>query len=255
MNINDISTQLLFSTVPILCETDTGMKTGTGFFYTCKLDEDTRIPFLVTNFHVVENVNHGFFEINVAENGLPSKKTIKVEFDSGFASDKRLGDLDLVAIPVAPVFNALTKSGNAPFYRSIENDMIPELETIEQLTALEDITFIGYPSGIYDSANKTPVIRKGITATPIWNNYQDKEEFLIDASVFPGSSGSPAFIFNQGTYPTSDGISIGSRLIFTGIVTGTIRRNGEECIDLGIVIKSSAMGKEIEKLAKTLLGR
>ncbi|MFR3321383.1 MAG: hypothetical protein ACLTSZ_09905 [Lachnospiraceae bacterium] len=82
-------------------------------------------------------------------------------------------------------------------------------EQIEYFAAIEDITFIGYPSGLYDSVNKLPIIRQGITATPIWNQFNGENVFLIDAGVFPGSSGSPVFIYNHGSYPTKDGIAIG----------------------------------------------
>ena len=44
--------------------------------------------------------------------------------------------------------------------------MIPTISQVEELSALEQITFIGYPSGLYDDYNKTSLIRQGITATP-----------------------------------------------------------------------------------------
>ncbi len=61
-------------------------------------------------------------------------------------------------------------------------------------------------------------MRRGITATSIKKNYNGKKEFLIDAGVFPGSSGSPIFICNQGTFNTPNGEMMGSRLYFIGIV-------------------------------------
>lgn len=253
MNINDISTQLLFATVPIHCETNQGLCVGTGFFYSHKIDNKTQIPFLVTNHHVIRDAIHGYFEINLADGDQPSNEVIKVNFDHSFVSNRKLGNLDLAAMPIAPVLNVLEQNGKKPFYKTVENNLIPSDDTVNQLTALEDITFIGYPSGIFDDVNKMPLIRHGKTASPIWNDYQGNEEFIIDASVFPGSSGSPAFIFNQGSYSTGNGITIGSRLMFVGVVTKTIMRDGKEYLDLGRVIKSSAMNKEIEKLVSNLL--
>ena len=57
----------------------------------------------------------------------------------------------------------------------------------------EEIVFIGYPSGLRDEHNSTPLIRRGITASPIWNDFGNDPIFLIDAGVYPGSSGSPVF--------------------------------------------------------------
>lgn len=76
--------------------------------------------------------------------------------------------------------------------------MIPSKEQIDRLSANENITFTGYPGGLYDEKNKISIIRQGITATPIWNNFKGEEVFLVDAGVFPGSGGSPVFIYNQG---------------------------------------------------------
>jgi hypothetical protein len=74
------------------------------------------------------------------------------------------------------------------------------------------VTFIGYPNGIWDSKNLLPVVMRGTTASPIEVDFEGTPRFLIDASVFGGSSGSPVFILNQGTYSMKDGgVAVGSR--------------------------------------------
>ena len=253
MNIDDISTQLLFSTAPILCKTERESKTGTGFFYSYEFKDGRQIPFLITNYHVVEGLTQGHFEVHLEDKSLPSPKTVRINFDRDFIDGKKLGALDLAALPIAPALNELSNGGVPVFYRSISNKMTPSPSICDNLMALEEITFIGYPSGIYDSKNKFPLIRKGITASPIWADYEGESEFLIDASVFPGSSGSPAFIFNQGSFPTIKGISVGSRLLFVGVVTQTIVQNEKEYLDLGKVIKSSALDREMESLIAKML--
>lgn len=72
---------------------------------------------------------------------------------------------------------------------------------------------IGYPNGLWDSQNNLPIIRRGITATSVKKDYNGKKEFLIDAAVFPGSSGSPVFIFNEGSYSVPGGFSNGHQNI------------------------------------------
>lgn len=88
------------------------------------------------------------------------------------------------------------------FIRCVETSMIPNEEQIKQMDAIEPITFIGYPNGIWDSTNLLPVARRGTTASPIEVDFEGSPRFLIDASVFGGSSGSPVFILNQGSFAT-----------------------------------------------------
>ena len=106
--------------------------------------------------------------------------------------------------------------------------------------------------------NKIPVIRQGITATPIWNNFKGDKVFLIDAGVFPGSSGSPVFIYNRGTYPTRDGIAVGSRIKFVGILKETMQRKEEaglDYLDLGVVINSMSFFEELNKYIVKMTGQ
>lgn len=157
MNINDTSTQLLFTTVPIVGITTEGTGvSGTGFFFSYDLEDGRNVPLLITNHHVLKDVIQGRFVINLAEGDAPSRETISVNFDKSFIEGKKLGELDLVAMPVAPVLSMLEENGKKPFYRSIDSGLIPKKSVLDNLAALEQITFIGYPSGLYDDYNKTP---------------------------------------------------------------------------------------------------
>lgn len=80
---------------------------------------------------------------------------------------KKLGELDLVAMPVAPVLSMLEENGKRPFYRSIDSGLIPKKSVLDNLAALEQITFIGYPSGLYDDYNKTPSSGKAGLPRPL----------------------------------------------------------------------------------------
>lgn len=195
-----------------------------------------------------KNAVAGFVELHIAEKGLPSEKSIRIQFNESIINGNKLGNLDLIAIPLASTLNELKQKGINIFYRTVDQNMLPKEEQIEYFAAIEDITFIGYPSGLYDSVNKLPIIRQGITATPIWNQFNGENVFLIDAGVFPGSSGSPVFIYNHGSYPTKDGIAIGNRLLFIGVISETMIRNEADAksyLDLGKVIGSKVMYEEV----------
>lgn len=250
MNIQDVSTQLLYTTFPIVSREEVGVTIGTGFIFSIKRDEATSIPLLITNYHVLEKTKGGYMEFHIGQNGMPTDKSIQINFDSEITSKNKLGSLDLIAIPFAGTLEGLRSRGIELFYRTVDQFLIPSKEQINDFAAIEEITFIGYPSGLYDDKNKSPIVRKGISATPIWNDFKGQEVFLIDAGVFQGSSGSPVFIYNRGTYPTKDGISIGNRLLFVGVISQTMysgTSTKREYLDLGVVINSSAAYREIQR--------
>lgn len=258
MEINDIGTQLLYTTVPIYAHnSDKSLSTGTGFLFSVRESETESIPLLITNYHVLKDAMLGFVELHIGEKGFPTDKTIRVQFDKSIIDGNKLGKLDLIAVPLAGTFNDFQNRNVEIFFRTVDQNMVPTKEQEDKLSAIENITFIGYPSGLYDEKNKISIIRQGITATPIWNDFKGEEVFLIDAGVFPGSSGSPVFIYNQGTYPVKDGIALGSRLIFVGVLSKTMLRDnatGKAYLNLGEVINSRAMYRELNKFIQRLKG-
>ena len=257
MNINDPSTQLLYSTTRITVRKTSGENvTGTGFFYSYSVDNKGRsIPLLVSNKHVLGEIEEGSFKLSLREGNTPSGKAIDIHFDRQLVTAAESTNIDLAVIPIAPGLNALDQIGRHVFLKTIDQSLVPNRQKRDELSALEEITFIGYPNGIFDSVNNVPIIRKGITATPVWNNFEGRREFLIDAGVFEGSSGSPVFIFNQGSYPTPNGVVVGSRLFFVGMIRGTVKDKieGRNYLDLGVVINSEAVRDEIELIAKKLI--
>ena len=116
---------------------------------------------------------------------------------------------------------------------------------------------VGYPDGIWDEFNNQPIIRRGITATHPKNDFNGKNEFLIDAACFPGSSGSPVLILYQGGYVDKKGNLNwgGSRVMLLGIMYAGPQHTAEGNIsfaaipkaytsipnNLGLVIKSSRL--------------
>lgn len=68
--------------------------------------------------------------------------------------------------------------------------------------------------------NNLPVIRRGVTATHPNRDYEGRREFMIDAACFPGSSGSPVFLYNVGSWADRQGNTImgGMRIKLLGIL-------------------------------------
>lgn len=260
MNINDISTQLLYTTVPIWVERSDGTQSfGTAFYYAVPVPgaSGRQVPMLVTNYHVVKDAKRALVELVEREGDQPKPGArIRVEMPGDAIMRHTSPAIDLAVIPIGGVLNELEQSGKLVFFRSVAPEIVPAQAVIDELAALEEITFIGYPSGLYDQHNVTPIVRRGITATPPWNDFQGEQAFLIDAGVFPGSSGSPVFILNQGAYATKEGLTVGNRLLFLGVLTEAILRSEKDLpkvfLGLGKVIKSRAVEAFTADLAMRL---
>ena len=259
MDPDDPSTQLMFTTVPVHAHMDGDDQIATGFFYSVQAEEgEGMIPLLLTNKHVVDGANAISLSLTAADSeGNPTNEALQIRINDDRLEAFQPEKLDLTGFPIGDILNRLTSEGHNPFFKSVTQDLIPAGEDIQGLSAIEDVTFIGYPSGLMDKENLSPIARRGITATPPWNNYEGEPALLIDAGVYPGSSGSPVFIFNQGSYASSDGALVaGNRLIFLGVLSQTMMEGGNPgnraYLGLGKVIRSDAVSKYTKAVSDQL---
>ncbi len=219
-----ISEQIQHSTVRIETVLNNGnTSTGTGFFYKfLKEDNGSHIPAIITNKHVIKDSNIGIFRLTlVDENNEPDYNNTK-EYKIPDFENKWIHhpdpEIDLCALPIGGLLNLANQNNEIFFYIPIDDSLIMSDEELDKLTAMEDITMIGYPNGIWDEVNNLPILRRGITATHPKMDYNGKEEFMIDAACFPGSSGSPVMLLNEGSYSTQEGLVMGTRLKLLGVL-------------------------------------
>ncbi len=218
------SEQLAFTTIRIQCETVSGTTSiGTGFFFSFKFDGDKFVPVIITNHHVITNSKRGIFQLTrVNADGTPQigvfDNIVIDDFEKSWHPHPN-PDVDLCMMLVGPLFHEAEKQGKLFFFKQLNEELIPSQQLIDDLTALEEVLMIGYPVGLWDSANNMPIFRKGITATHPNMNYEGREDFLIDAACFPGSSGSPVFLCNLGNWTDRMGTTnIGTRIALLGIL-------------------------------------
>jgi len=217
MQVDSIAEQLFFTTVRIdTIAQNGGTGSGTGFFFSYKRGE-TNYPFVVTNKHVVMGMREGALSFLQRQDQTPQLgQGFRLRIDDW--QDAWFGhpspEIDIAICPFAPIEAHIKEQHDLDlFYRYVSDEMIPTVEQATKLDALESVTFIGYPNGVWDSKNLLPVARRGMTASPISVDFENTPRFLVDASVFGGSSGSPVFIMNQGMYTDkTGGTVIGSRL-------------------------------------------
>lgn len=198
--------------------------TGTGFFFKFEIDDQTIIPVIVTNKHVIEGSEVGSFVLTKADDqGQPIRgETVPVQlanFESRWVKhpDK---NVDLAVFPLAELLNEADSKGLRIFTPYMEERLVATPEKLANLSGLESITMIGYPNGIWDQVNNMPIARRGITATNPKYDYNGLPVFVIDCACFPGSSGSPVLIFDQGSFSDANGSVIvsGGRLILLGVL-------------------------------------
>ena len=167
---------------------------GTGFFMKIPLDNQRFIPVIVSNRHLLaaDNVQKYvlcFYEINEKSDRVGMRKIETTPFESPLSTHSD-PNCDLAAINITSILNR--NDGKIDFV-PVDPKWIPN--KWELLDAIEDLIMIGYPGDIYLKTDD-PVVRRGISATPIGSKFEGGEKFLADIPVFSGSSGSPIFIFN-----------------------------------------------------------
>lgn len=256
--------QLFYTTVFIEAFTPTSRSTGTGFLLIYPASGDLLRPVLITNKHVLEGATSVAFTMPAeGEDGQPANRgtsnTVN-NFSTNLWAGHPDSGVDIAAMFLGDVMTAMGNNGAHPFYRGFTPDQLATQDFANSLDAIEQVTMIGYPSGLFDRASMLPIARRGQTATPIFNDYNNLPAFLIDASVFPGSSGSPVVLYDRGTYTTRDGTArLGTRMALLGVVAAVHTRqvNGvvqmvsagvatfDDVIDLGIVFKASAIQETV----------
>lgn len=248
MRFQSLAQHLFLSTVRIESSTPEGTSVGTGFIFA--YEEEDHLPegygtlfFLVTNKHVVENAEGGwFYFLGSSGSGTPALGH-SVQIQAPSYTDAWYGhpspDVDVAVLPLNQMIH-YREEPNGPTVGEvisaapIRSAHVPKTEHIEEnLDAIEEIVFIGYPDGRYDTVNLTPIARKGITATPLQLDYAGRPTFLIDASVFRGSSGSPVFAApNTIRSKALDEVSVvGSQLMLLGVLAGTALTTSEGKIE------------------------
>src|SRR6185295_17168560 len=143
------------------------------------------------------------------------------------------GDVDLSAMPFEPLRQQASKQGKEVFNIALTEELIPSEEQLKKLSALEDVVMVGYPIGLSDMANNFPIIRKGITASHPYSDFNAKPWGAVDIASFPGSSGSPVLLLNEGLYrDEGGGMVLGSRALFLGILFGGPQLRADGTFDI-----------------------
>ncbi len=260
-----ISETMMYNTVRIITKSGS---CGTGSYFNFKIGEFT-VPVIITNKHVI-NYNPSeitTFLLHTKDmNGDPDGN-IEITYQANWIFHDQK---DLCYCYLNPILTEIERQfGKSIFYATNDFSIIPSNEQLMDLNALEELVMVGYPIGLWDARNNFPIFRKGYTASHPGIDFNEDGIGLADMACFPGSSGSPIYILNEGAYRDKRGNSYfgKSRIYLIGfLVSGpTLNANGDIVIqniptqqkfttntpvmvNLGYYIKSSELNNFVPKI-------
>ncbi|WP_406867167.1 serine protease [Paraburkholderia fungorum] len=211
------ATEISLSTVRLECTGRGAVSVGTGYLYCYKLKGGEIYPVIVTNKHVIAHATKIKTEFHVIKQGADVgedghadfEEKLNVEFDD-FESDTIFHpdkEIDLCAILLGKTLNRIRPGyGVKNVFLNKGWHIEPALESI--IRPIESVIMIGYPNGLWDEVNNRPIARRGLTASHPLKPWNGKRQFMIDAACFPGSSGSPVFLYEDGLYRNNEGVFV-----------------------------------------------
>lgn len=211
-----LSEQLMFNTVRLVDNND---GCGTGFFF--NFEKDGYIcPTIITNKHVVNyNPNEEItFCLHLTDNeDLPGESHEITYRTNWFFHPSH----DLCFCFAAPLFQIVKQAtGQDVFFIANNMSIVATPKELSELRALEEVTMVGYPNGLWDQRNNFPIFRHGYTASHPSLDFNRPGVGLVDMACFPGSSGSPIYILNEASYQDKRGnfYAATSRVLLLGVL-------------------------------------
>lgn len=256
-----------------------GKSAGTGFFLFRPTSGDQGHVFLVTNKHVLPLAGTPqTIQIRVTVDAGDNKAAVRfVDIPVVGANGQYLPNVQLHPTPgfdvaAVNVTEAIVNLGIQGTWLPLDLLSTPERLKKENITVGDEIFLLGYPDAIFDARNVSPILRIGVIATIPSEGYAFNDVlkkkfglpdridgFLIDANVFPGSSGSVVILKQQSTTigPRGETVVSGAKKIpyILGIVSGSIpiddpALGSKQRMGLGVVYSAEAIRAVIEMFPK-----
>ena len=249
--------QIAYITARIEIKSGNENSVGTGFFYHASLNDGTNrsVTLLISNRHVfLDPKARLIISLNrKKENDTPEFGNVRtfdqIGFEDAYFTHPDSG-VDLACINVG----GITRTD--AFYRNLGNDLLKPID-YEKVAVGSEVIFVGYPENRYDVVNDLPLIRKGWVASMPNVDFNGKGHIVIDAQIFPGSSGSPVFVSWDGKYSL---LGVVSQTMIRHSQLQTLPANMpqvgvEQILGLGIVIKQRHVQELIDYVVNEYIQR
>lgn len=173
--------------------------------------------FLVSNKHVMSGCNQFSFSVPMSSVG-ENTKIVTYSFE---AKPILHPEYDLALIK----FNNIIEDAENNNYNMHIKYITPDDTMSEDIkvSPIEAVYISGYPGALVGDKYKCPIIKHGITATPLTSEYNDRQEFLTDIISINGYSGSPVFLEKN------------NQLLLSGIHYSSLTKNDIE-VGLSVTI-------------------
>lgn len=249
MNLATFESSVFFATVRIASSSARGSSIGTGFLLRASFDGSPggqRATLLISNRHVFADPNNRvclqFHKRDSGPNRRPalgelvSADVVQLRRDAIYVQHPSQ-EVDLACL----VANAIEDPQSGIFALTVPRDMLATYEEPDIFPG-DDVWFVGYPANCYDTVNNLPIMRHGYIATIPTVNFEGGERFVIDAQVFPGSSGSPVFA-EIGGKKRLIGVVAETMIDYQNVQGRTVASMSvvERVLVLGIVLKSTVL--------------
>ncbi|CAJ0734471.1 hypothetical protein R77592_03522 [Ralstonia mannitolilytica] len=228
------ATTITLSTVRLLCG-NAGRFTsqGTGFLFNLRspLNDQVSFPVILTNKHVV----HGCSQLSTTITTVPAHDAVREDCTADgmihhpvqtdhlqhFVISHPDPNTDLCAILAMPLIAHLVENQPQSLrHIFLDETWLPSADVRSLLRPVEKIVMVGYPNGLWDQTHNLPIVRDGLTGSHPLLNWNGAQQFVVDAACFPGSSGSPVFLLEDGMYRSAGGYTPGTRVVLLGILFG-----------------------------------
>lgn len=224
------ATEISLSTVRLECYGPDVGSVGTGYLYYYQFSEDEIYPVIVTNKHVVQGATELNAVFTIIKQGVAVGEDGVADGEERFPvkltdlSDQTFlhpdPNIDLCVILLGTTLNSI-RAGWGVKNKFLNSSWHVDSELASIVRPIETVIMVGYPSGIWDQVNNRPITRRGLTASHPLKAWNGLRQFVVDAACFPGSSGSPVFLYEDGIYRSAENVfTPGTRVKLLGTLWG-----------------------------------
>jgi hypothetical protein len=248
---------------------------ATGLFFLLE-SKKGKVPTIITTKTAIASAQSvTFFFLDADTAGLPvygNLRPVTIAKNELAILFHPEAEVDLAMILINPIMDYLQKQKIKISYHNLDESLIPNDSVMNTLNVIDDLLMIGHPAGVRPELNGVPFVKKGVSATPMFLDYQNKKEFIADIPVYDGSSGAPVVLyqplnhsnrFDQRT-PTQRVLLVGINYAalsggyrqktiprLTHLLNGPEQEPTEKIFDAAIIIKSQKI-LDFKKLLEAL---